>query len=202
MAELLVILDPKATGRADCVRGEVCVVKPDGWPWTKLERHGFLVLSRPDMTVAEAEAVYLQDGVPDEVRRAAGDEWQRVAGERESALAAAKDSIAASRRATIAATEAAFDAGTLLVEPLTPDEKATLEPGQQKALVVERIADKAEVAAVEQAVRGIDLDTTKLVPSGVYPDRLRFLDVDALLALGDKVTPLDVDLATNRKTVP
>lgn len=202
MAELLVIKNPEATGRADCVSGEVCVVKPDGWPWSKLERAEFAIVARPDLTVEEAESLYIQDGVPDVVRAAANAERQRAIDDRKAALAAAEATIIAAKDATAAAAAKAFDAGTLLVDPLTQEEKAVLDPATQKAVTIDRIVDKAEKAAVDAALADVlPPDPTKEIPHGVYPTRLRYIDLAAIDALGDKVTPLDVDLATVTKDV-
>lgn len=60
MAELLIIINPNADNRE---AGDVCVVKEDGWPWSELERKQFAVVRVP-LTVEEAEAKYLEDGVP------------------------------------------------------------------------------------------------------------------------------------------
>jgi hypothetical protein len=202
LAELLVIRDAKATGRADCVPGEVSVVKPDKWDWSERERKDFVVIPRPDLTVEQAEAIYLRDAVPDAARAAERDEWQRMMDDRRAALAAAKVAIEATKDATERAAAKGFDDGTLLVDPLTPQEKGALDPAAQKVLTVERIVARAEQAAIDAAVADVvPPDPAKEVPIGVYPTRLRHLDLDALDALGDKATPLDVDLATITKSV-
>lgn len=200
MAELLVIRHDQTSRFTP---GDVIVVKPDGWEWSKLERAEFAVVARPDLSVAEAESLYLQRGVPAEVQATEDAEEARFLLDRKAALVAAKATIEATIEATAAAAAKSFDDGTLLVDPLTPQEKAVLDPAAQKAVTVDRIVAKAERAAIEAAVADVaPFDVTKAVPKGVYPTLLRYIDLAVLDALGDKVTPLDVDLATVTKPVP
>lgn len=201
MAELLVIRHDKTPGFTP---GDVIVVKPDGWKWSDRELFGesFVVIKRPDLSESEAISLYLPDAVPEELRAAEAVEWKRCADEKAAALAAIEPQLDAVRRATARTAEAAFDTDTLLVDPLSPAEKAVLGPAQQKALAVDRIAEKAVAAVVEDAVSEIVFDGTKLVPRGVYPQRLRGIDLESLAALGDKATLLDVDLATATRKVP
>jgi|SRR6185436_103461 len=68
MAELLLKVDP-ACLTANEQAGQVVVVMPDGHAWSELERKLFVVVRVP-LSVEEAEAKYLKDGIPDEMKKA------------------------------------------------------------------------------------------------------------------------------------
>lgn len=201
MARLLVIRNAQATGRADCVAGEVSIVKPNGSAFSALEQSGFTIIDCPLMPVATAEDIYLRR-VPQlriDVELA---EAQRVRDDSAAAVTAASAELDEAEQTARQAASDAFDFGFLLV-PLNAQE-LTLTTEQRRAIVMLRHGAIVRRRKRRDVIlRDVTpFDETKRVRPERWPLRKRHIDLAAYDANPGSKTPAQLAAMTVTKSDP